>query len=137
MMEINVFKNGYLRIKSLKRIPHNIKQFFKNIKAAYQRATKGIAYYDTWNFNSFLNHIFKVGLLQLKDTTHTYPIEYKTMEDWQAELQRIADLTDKLDTDYCERKYGIDDYEKINQEYKQTLNEFFTWMAENYCDLWD
>ena len=54
---------------------HNIKQFFKNIKYAWQRATRGFSDPDCWEFDSYLSRIISGSLKTLDKNRHGFPIE--------------------------------------------------------------
>lgn len=95
MNNLNVF--GY-NIQSLKRIkswPYNIKQFFRNIKYAYQRITKGYCDADCWALDSFYSELFYHTLKQLADKTHGMPgkwsLEGKAFDDWENYLREMAE----------------------------------------------
>lgn len=51
----------------------NIKQFFKNIKYAYQRITRGYCDADIWNLSDYISDMLYLTLNKLADTTHGYP----------------------------------------------------------------
>lgn len=84
---LNVFKYN-----SFSRNPFKvISQFFRNIRYAYQRATKGYCERDVWNLDYFYLKLFYSTLRELADTTHGYPAEFEDPELWSAMLREIAE----------------------------------------------
>jgi len=69
---LNVLRYGYYK-GGLASIPNNIKQFFKNIKYAYQRITKGYCDFDVWELSDYYLKLFYYTLNSLADNTHGYP----------------------------------------------------------------
>lgn len=118
------------------------KKWFK--KCASQRARLGLAYCDTWNFDTFLLGIIIRGLRQLADTSHGYPgyEPFDTFEKWQIYL---LDLADKfaLASKYI---YDEDDYWETHtcqesvarhEQGEKLLKEAFSELAEHFPALWD
>ena len=58
-----------------------------NLKAAWQRATRGWADRDTWNLDSYLLDILPEMINHLRENTHGFPIDFPTYESWQDYLQ--------------------------------------------------
>lgn len=58
-----------------------------NLKAAWQRATRGWADRDTWNLDSYLLDILPEMISHLGENTHGFPIDFPTYESWQDYLQ--------------------------------------------------
>lgn len=52
---MNILKFGYSPWKYPSNWFENIRQFFRNIKFAYQRVTRGYADPDIWDFDSYLS----------------------------------------------------------------------------------
>lgn len=113
-------------------------------KCASQRARLGLAYCDTWNFDTFLLGIIIRGLRQLADTSHGYPgyEPFDTFEKWQIYL---LDLADKfaLASKYI---YDEDDYWETHtcqesvarhEQGEKLLKEAFSELAEHFPALWD
>lgn len=101
--------------------------FFDNLRYAKQRITRGFADIDVWDFSFYLKKLFSDGLDCFADDLHGYPESYGSVENWEKELRRIADLVRKLDVEEFERP---DDYDEIK-------NEVLDWMRDNFDDLWD
>lgn len=113
-------------------------------KCASQRARLGLAYCDTWNFDSFLLGIIIRGLRQLADNSYGYPgfAPFDTFEKWQIYLLDLADKFE-LASRYI---YDEDDYwETYNQQETaarheqgmKLLKEAFAELAENLPAMWD
>ena len=56
----------------------------------WYRARHGWAPRDTWSLDIHLNKVLAGSLMHLANTTHTYPLGYKTHEQWVADLLRWA-----------------------------------------------
>lgn len=113
-------------------------------KCVSQRARLGLAYCDTWNFDSFLLSIIIRGLRQLADNSHGYPgfAPFDTFDKWQIYL---LDLADKFE---LARRYiyDEDDYWETHTSQETTarheqgmklLKEAFAELAENLPAMWD
>ena len=71
---LNVFTYGYVSW----RCPlTNIKQFFRNIKYAYQRITKGYCDQDKWNLNTYLSNLLYLSLTDLSEHHCGFPTSYE------------------------------------------------------------
>lgn len=69
----------------------NLKQPFRRLKWAYQRATKGYCDYDVWDIDSWLSEIMHDMLKQLADISNGYPANFVGPQTWKMELRRMAD----------------------------------------------
>ena len=86
MNNLNILKYGYT-----KNIFSNIKQFFRNLKYAYQRATKGYCDADIWNLDDHYLQYLDVTLQALAEIAHGYPSHmFPTMQDWRNYIKEIA-----------------------------------------------
>jgi len=86
MNNLNVFSYGYYNWRCPLR---NIKQFFRNIKYAYQRATRGFCDQDAWSLDSFYSELFYQTLNHLAENAYGSPYELE-LEEWQAILKEMA-----------------------------------------------
>ena len=127
--DLNVFTYGY----SPWRTPHNwfdnIKQFFRNIKYAWQRATRGFCNQDAWGLDDFYTQLIRDSLLYLADNHCGYPgtEEMNSDEKWTQFLRDTALLLDKsIDYSFNDEQYFINKYEK---EYSDLLGrvDSITW----------
>jgi len=95
--ELNIFKYDYLPWSYCKNWFKNIHQFFRNIKWAWQRATKGYSDRDTWNLDCYYLQLFYHTLKHLAKYTHGYPGVGEFSDDqggyeaWQKYLSDMAD----------------------------------------------
>ena len=64
----NVFKQYYCPWRYPSNWIKNIRLFFRRYKWAYQRAKRGYADCDIWNFDSYLEKIISKGLRELEHT---------------------------------------------------------------------
>ena len=83
--ELNVFASGYL---GWRHPLFNIKTFFKNIKRAWHRATKGYCDRDCWNINSFYRELMINSLEYFRTHTHTTPFSLNE-DEWDNILKEI------------------------------------------------
>lgn len=164
MKRLNVLKYGYL---SWRRPIHNIGQFFRNIRYAYQRITKGYCDYDLWSLYNYYTVLFNSTLNELVDTTHGWPQsdKFPEFEDWQKYIKDIAQHFQNSDEDYKYflpnwfEKIAYDTYtytssndpkwliilrdrwlEKSDEAYKareQEKNIAFDMLKEVFFSLWD
>jgi hypothetical protein len=58
-----------------------------NLKAAWQRATRGWADRDTWNLDNYLLEILPEMIDYLREHTHGYPGDFPTLESWDNYLK--------------------------------------------------
>ncbi len=72
-----------------------------NLKNAWYRAIKGYCYTDLWNINDWLLEVLPNMLQELADKHCAYPGQppFKTPEDWEDWLRKIADQLIKLRED--------------------------------------
>lgn len=84
--ELNIFKCEVYPKTPLR----NIKQFFKNIKYGYQRATRGFSDYDLWNLDYFYKRLIIDSLEAFKKYNIGYPDGY-TQEEWNANIEKIIE----------------------------------------------
>ena len=64
--ELNVLSYGYRPFRFI-NIPHNIKQFFRNIKYSWQRTTKGYCDADVWNLDLFYIKLISQTIKSFKE----------------------------------------------------------------------
>lgn len=100
MKDLNILKVGY--VKGFRHIFHNIKQFFKNCKYAWQRATKGYSDWDTWSLGTYYSDIISNSMTQFANETNSYPCGM-TYDEWVEKIRSIAHKI-KASNDY-EDKY--------------------------------
>lgn len=92
MNPLNVFNNPKLPLKYPSNWGKRITMFMRSFKYAYQRATKGFADCDLWDFDSYLLYILSHGLEAFANTTIGYPgnKEFPTYESWSRYVREMA-----------------------------------------------
>lgn len=94
--ELSVFQPAYCRWY---RIDKKIKQFFRNIKWAWQRVTKGYADYDTWDLDYWLVRLLPQAIRTLESGLHGHPYDM-TEEEWHAYLLEMAAHFENYSTEW-------------------------------------
>ena len=91
-------------------------EIWLNLRAAYQRVTKGYCYTDVWNMDDWFLTIFPNMLRELADKHCAYPgVEpFETPEKWEAWLR---DMASKLE--YCGR-----DIDEDNEYYEAYFKSY-------------
>lgn len=94
MNKINVFTYNYVPWKYFSNWKHNIPQFFRNIKYAWQRATKGYCDQDLWSLDWYYANMFSASLKEMAESSYGYPCEFENeengMEKWKAILNEMS-----------------------------------------------
>ena len=92
MNQLNVFNNPYYKWYYPQYWHKNIRMFFRSIKYAYQRITKGYADCDTFNLDNYYLNIFSGTLNNLADNHWGYPgnDEFPDDESWTKYLKEMA-----------------------------------------------
>lgn len=124
----------------IRKFFYRIKNFPRKVKWFIQRGKRGYADCDLWNFDTYLEKIISKGLRELSRTTHGYPVSYETFENWQAQLNNIADLVEKFNPDNCldwEKDISRTDWEDADEEAAIAREVVFDWFKNNWCSLWD
>lgn len=120
--KLNIMKFGMYRSTPFL----NIKQFFKNLKYAYQRIKWGFSAPDTWNFDWYLCHLISDALRYLAAHCNGAPEAYydKEHDSLQPWVNKLNSLAGKFEA-------AAEGYD--TQEIKKLFEEF----AEIFYDLWD
>jgi len=131
MNDLNVFTYGYLSLTYWKNWFRNIKQFFRNIKYAWQRATKGYCDQDVWNLDNYLICLTRDSINHLAHNSWGYPgddtPEGKTFENWKNYLEKISLLLDRsIDREFEDDKYYKNKYREAYEEYLSDPKHFQT-----------
>ncbi len=92
MNQLNVFNNPYYKWYYPQHWHENIRMFFRSIKYAYQRITKGYANCDTFDLDNYYLNIFAGTLNHLADNHWGYPgnDEFPNDESWTKYLKEMA-----------------------------------------------
>lgn len=72
-LDLNCLTYGFGVYRFPRSVFHNIGQFFRNIKFAYQRITKGYADFDLWNLDYYIRAVLTKSINELADIAHGYP----------------------------------------------------------------
>jgi len=118
--ELNVFTYSYLPWTRVSNWFNNIKQFFTNIKLAYQRATKGYCDYDVWNLDTYLTYLLRDSIKYLAEHSHSYPGRdaVDTPEKWETCLLTISNLLDRsIERTFEENQYYKNPFEDEYEKY--------------------
>ena len=115
--KLNVFKYGIYSWKYPRNWFSNIGMFFRNLKRAKDRATKGFCDWDIWDLDVWLLELLPASLKEFKDKTQGYPDELGSYEEWIKTLEKII--------------AHFDEANKIITDDGETLNPY----AKEYDDL--
>lgn len=129
----------------------NIRQFFRNIKYAWQRATKGYSDPDVWEFDNFLAHVIAGGLNELSNCTHGFPCsllvdntenEEEKFKKWQEILREISNdmleyinIEDMDVPEDCTDTFNwlLNKKEEADNKYNKAMDAIKKW----HRDMWD
>lgn len=131
---------------------HNIKQFFKNIKYAWQRATRGFSDPDCWEFDSYLSRIISGGLKTLDKNRHGFPTELYSQlgeedgnQEWSKILSEISAKMEKYErlksSEYHPGNLPpeaiMEWYENNQKEAENAWNGAIDLLKKWHNDMWD
>ena len=131
---------------------HNIKQFFKNIKYAWQRATRGFSDPDWWEFDSYLSRIISGGLKTLDKNRHGFPTELYSQlgeedgnQEWSKILSEISAKMEKYErlksSEYPPGNLPpeaiMEWYENNQKEAENAWNGAIDLLKKWHNDMWD
>ena len=113
---LNVFTFGYWPARN---VFHNIKQFFRNIRYGWQRATKGYCDWDIWDLDQYHLVLLEKALTAFRKNNNGHPIDL-TEEAWDKVLDRMI---------YCyhmanEYLYNTDEYNEFYESWSASLDHF-------------
>ena len=84
---LNILTYGYFG--GIKNLKHNIRQFFRNLKGAYQRVVWGYAASDTWGLDSYFLELFYQSMTYFVQNLHGYPVGFGNEEAWVKYLNKM------------------------------------------------
>lgn len=104
-----------------------VRQCWRNLKAAWQRATKGYADRDVWNMDDHLLTLMPQMLDKLRETSHGYCAAFSCEEEWFRYLNEIST--------HLRNAANLEEsaYEEKEKEVKTAL----AMLAEHWFALWD
>jgi hypothetical protein len=142
---LNVFKHDWLYWRYPRNWGKNIVDFFRRIKWAWQRATRGYCDLDVWNFDVYHTNLIIAALSNLAENHMGYAVylkdgtKIKDDEEWTQYLLKIEDHFKKAQEydDYYEEPFNASLLEELSNaadiEYTLGLD-----MLDNaYRNLWD
>ena len=140
MKDLNILKTGY--IKGFRHIFHNIKQFFKNCKYAWQRATKGYSDLDLLDLESFYSYVISTSMQQFDYESSGFP-RYMSYDEWICKVKEISNKINKCNDLYDE--YIHTDTNKLSnrnfyieyEEAKKITTEGYKELGEIIHHLWN
>ena len=131
---------------------HNIKQFFRNIKYAWQRATRGFSDPDCWEFDSYLSRIISGGLKTFDKNRYGVPAELYFQlgeeggdKEWSKILSEISAKMEKYER-LKSSEYPPDNlppeairewYENNQKEAENAWNDAIDLLKKWHNDMWD
>lgn len=131
-MGLNVFKDyrGYGRRWMITHPWLYFKHGYYNLKAAWQRATRGYADRDTWDLDTWFLQVIPAMLKQLSQNSNGYPYGF-TYEKWVEFLYQLA-----MDFEKCQDCEGNDENEYYD-DYMKSLDDIKYKRNENGCLIWE
>lgn len=145
MNNLNILKVGYLPWGYPSNWIKNFKQFFRNIKYAYQRVTRGYSDWDTWDLDTYYQQLFADSVRHFARNLHGAPYEFyddnadNPIQKWEDYLNEMADHFDESLRDYFE-EVDSTNIEEFNNFENYKMEEFykgFDMMREVFFSLWD
>ena len=117
-MGLNVFKDyrGYSRRWMITHPWLYFKHGYYNLKAAWQRATRGYADRDVFDLDKYLLELLPATLKQLANTAHGHHINFE-YEAWIEFLNKLA-----ADLEKCQDDEGNDENEYYDEYIKSLDN---------------
>ena len=123
--DLNVFTYGYYSWRYPKNWFSNIKNFFRSIIRAWQRATQGYCGWDVWDLDTYYTELMRDTLIHLAENHFGHPQEFEHEErqepdgsytvlkdSWKDWLYETALLLDKsLDRSFDDHQYFPNKYE--------------------------
>jgi len=164
---LNCFHYSIRPWKYIHNWPSNIRQFFRNLRFAWQRATQGYCDYELWNMNDYLATLLADMLDDLAANGMGYPgIEpYDTPEKWEDDLKNQAFLLRAAldeDNSFWDNPYynaymaeletrvyntgeGVSELARKYMDYdnevykkkQECMDKVLDWLKKNYNSLWD
>ena len=127
-----MFLNNVLNvnIQPAEEIKKNLK---KEAEFRLQRAQRGYADADLWNFETYLANVLCEGLEQFRQSTCCYPTE--TMKEWE---QTLLDMQDGF-CYYVEHRDdmpSIEDYQAHQDEVNKRLKKSLKLLRKHFQSLW-
>lgn len=114
-----------------------------NLQRYYKRALNGWAPEDTWAIDTWTSEILPSMLRYLADSTHSYPLDCKSLLQWQNELREMAKNIEAYHTwDNSNQAFelgetDIEQYQAQDEYAARRTKEGLRQFSERIFDLWD
>lgn len=110
---------------------YKLKSFLREIKYAWQRATRGFDDLALWNYHSWFARISCEIFKELSKNHCGHPFDL-TEEEWAVTLERLSFLFSEIDEDTCSvrNEYEKDFYEILLQEYDKNREKTWARISE-------
>ena len=118
----NVFKFGYLPCHRIKNIFHNISNFFRTLKWAWQRAVNGYCVFDLYDLDVYHTNMMVKALRDFAKYTQSFPNDM-SYDEWIKILNEMADCFEQSieDTDFDTPEYQ--EWRRLSEKYKTTTEK--------------
>lgn len=112
-----------------------VRQCWRNLKAAWQRATKGYADRDVWSLDDYLLALMPRMLDRLRETSHGYCATMGSEEEWFRYLNEVSthlrNAAKEGDWD------NLDEWNKVAAYKESEIKIALSMLAEHWFALWD
>ena len=129
----------------------NVKQFFRNIKYAWQRATRGFSDPDWWEFDSYLSQTISGCLKEFDKKRHGFPSELyfqfgeedgdkewsKILSEISAKMEKYEELQVDCPVDGLSAEAVEEWYENNQKEAEKAWNSAIELLKKWHKDMWD
>lgn len=134
MNKLNVFNESYFRWRNPLNWFRNIKIFFRCLKWAKQRITRGFADIDWWDLDCFYIDLITDSLNYFAEHTISYDDKY-TPEEYKEKILKLASKFKYIGTDSDELNPYYEDYSKYLEDkdiftYYDAYSKFEEYLAE-------
>jgi len=139
MNDLSLFYRPIKKVRNFTQLKVNLKYYIKIPKYIYQRAKYGLCERDTWDFDYTLAKITAAGLVQLANTSNSYPHDKDSFEDWRDDLISLAKKFDYISDGAfnLNEDYNIDTWAEILERFEREKYDAFDTLATYFGDLWD
>lgn len=133
MNKLNVFGYGFWPAR---HVFHNTKTFFRNIKYAWQRATKGYCDYDVWDLEDFYTKLFINSLGDYVKDLHSLPLDFEEEENWIEYINEIRQHFINSEETWG-NKLSFDEWIDAAGYREKERQIALEMLSKVYADLWD
>lgn len=134
---MNVFKFSYYPWRYIRNWGHNFKQFFINIKWAFQRATRGYCDFDLWDLDYFYTKLFIDTLKNFSEKNQGIPNAFYNKDDEQASVNAWSDYIMDMREDFVKTLEALEaDTPEEWEEKSASIDDGLNKLKKVYYDLW-